>query len=161
MHNHEPPNYTCPFCQILNQAKDSSESTDVIFQNAHVTAFLGLGRWEKNPVDMLIVPNRHIENLYDLPMELVPALHQITRAVALALKTIYQSDGISTRQHNEPAGDQDVWHYHVHVTPRFIGDRFYDNHKVPFPEIGRLDAAKKLREYLTENRASLFQTPVA
>ena len=157
MRNHEPPNYACPFCRILNQAKDFIETTDVIFQDLSVTAFLGLGRWEHNPEDVLIVPNRHIENLYDLPLELVPALHQTTRAVALALKAVYQCGGISTRQHNEPAGDQDVWHYHVHVTPRFASDRFYENHKVPFPETERVEAVKKLRDYLAENRVSLFQ----
>jgi len=110
MRNHEPNDYICPFCRIINQVKDSPqeiETTDVIFQDATVTAFLGLLRWEKNPVDAVIVPNRHIENLYDLPLELVTPLHTTTRAVALALKTIYQCDGISTRQHNEPAGDQE------------------------------------------------------
>jgi histidine triad (HIT) family protein len=157
MRNHEPNDYTCPFCRIIGQAKDEIETTDVIFQNATVTAFLGLGRWEKNPVDVLIVPNRHVENLYDLPLEFVPALHQTTRAVALTLKEVTQCDGISTRQHNEPAGDQDVWHYHVHVTPRFTGDRFYENHRVPFPETERIEVVKKLRETLAKNRTSLFR----
>ena len=133
MHNHEPDNYACPFCRVLNQAKDSLDGTDIVFQDDTVTAFLGLGCWEHNPVDVLIVPNRHIENLYDLPLELVTPLHQVTRAMALALKSVFHCEGISTRQHNEPAGDQDVWHYHVHVTPCFAGDRFYENHKVPFP----------------------------
>jgi len=162
MYNHAPKNYACPFCRIIRQAKDSplaSETTDVIFQNATVTAFLGLGRWENNPVDVLIVPNQHVESLYDLPLELVIPLHKATRAVALTLKSVFQCDGVSTRQHNELAGDQDVWHYHVHVTPRFTGDRFYENHKVPFPEIERIEAAKKLRDYLAENRISLFQAP--
>jgi histidine triad (HIT) family protein len=159
MHNHAPTDYTCPFCRILNQAKDSLESTDVIFQDANVTAFLGLGRWEKNPVDVLIVPNRHIENLYDLPQELVLPLHNLTRGVALALKSVFQCEGISTRQHNEPAGDQDVWHYHVHVTPRFTGDRFYENHKVPFPEVERIAIAEKLRDFISENHSLLFDLP--
>lgn len=38
----------------------------------------------------------------------------------------YGCDGISTRQHNEPDGDQDVWHYHVHVFPRYRGDGLYE-----------------------------------
>lgn len=45
--------------------------------------------------------------------------------MALALKQIYGCDGISTRQHNEPSGSQDVWHYHEHVTPRFLNDALY------------------------------------
>jgi histidine triad (HIT) family protein len=42
------------------------------------------------------------------------------------MKQVYDCDGVSTRQHNEPAGNQDVWHYHLHVTPRYHGDRFYE-----------------------------------
>jgi histidine triad (HIT) family protein len=156
MYNHQPDNYDCPFCRIISQAKDTIEGTEVIHQTELVTAFLSLSRWEKNPMDVLVVPRLHTENLYDLPLELVPALHQATRAVALALKAINRCDGISTRQHNEPAGDQDVWHYHVHITPRFTGDRFYEYRRVPFPEAERLSAARQLREYLNENRSLLF-----
>lgn len=45
--------------------------------------------------------------------------------VAIAMRTAYGADGVSTRQHNEPAGTQHVWHHHVHVFPRYEGDDFY------------------------------------
>jgi histidine triad (HIT) family protein len=35
---------------------------------------------------------------------------------------VFKHEGISTRQHNEPAGDRDVWHRHVHVFARQHGD---------------------------------------
>jgi diadenosine tetraphosphate (Ap4A) HIT family hydrolase len=44
------------------------------------------------------------------------------------MKDAYRCDGVSTRQHNEPAGDQDVWHLHVHVLPRHQGDQLYLRH---------------------------------
>jgi histidine triad (HIT) family protein len=150
MHNHEPENYTCPFCSVIESAKDSLEGTDVIYQDADVTACLSLNRWKKNPFEVLIVPNRHIENLYDLPLELAPALQKLTREMAIALKGLTRCAGISTRQHNEPAGDQDVWHYHIHLTPRFDGDRFYENRKIPFPESERMVVAEHLRKWLQE-----------
>jgi histidine triad (HIT) family protein len=150
MHNHEPQKYTCPFCQIIEGAQDSMEGSDVIYQDADVTAFLSKSRWEKNPFEVLIVPNRHIENLYDLPDELAPALQKATREVAVALKGLTRCGGISTRQHNEPAGDQDVWHFHIHVTPRYEGDLFYENRKVPFPESERMAVAERLRECFKE-----------
>jgi diadenosine tetraphosphate (Ap4A) HIT family hydrolase len=50
--------------------------------------------------------------------------HELVKAVSLAMKTVYACDGGSTRQHTEPAGNQDVWHYHVPVTPRYRDDRF-------------------------------------
>ncbi|MBI5933731.1 MAG: LysM peptidoglycan-binding domain-containing protein [Chloroflexi bacterium] len=158
MHNHEPKKYKCPFCQIIEGAHDSMEDTDVIYQDADVTAFLSKSRWEKNPFDVLIVPNRHIENLYDLPDELAPALQKATREVAIALKDLTRCKGISTRQHNEPAGDQDVWHYHIHVTPRYEDDRFYENLKVPFPESERMAVAERLRECFNPQPAPQMET---
>jgi histidine triad (HIT) family protein len=41
---------------------------------------------------------------------------------------VFIHEGISTRQHNEPAGDQDVWHLHVHVFARQHGDEPYRRH---------------------------------
>jgi len=121
------------------------------------TAFLALGRWPKNPVDVLVIPNEHFENLYDLPANYAQPLHWLTRAIALALKDIYHCDGISTRQHNEEAGDQDVWHYHVHVTPRFAQDCFYKAKKVDFPEAERLKQAQVLRNYVVEHQIELLK----
>ena len=52
-----------------------------------------------------------------------------SKRVAIALKETYKCDGVSTRQHNEPAGNQDVWHFHLHVFPRYTGDKLYLNHE--------------------------------
>ncbi|WP_222619102.1 hypothetical protein [Ornithinibacillus hominis] len=40
---------------------------------------------------------------------------RVAQLTALAMKDTYDCDGITTRQHNEPAGSQDVWHYYLHV----------------------------------------------
>ena len=45
------------------------------------------------------------------------------------MKAAYDCEGTSTRQHNEPAGYQDVWHLHAHVFPRYPGDRLYERHE--------------------------------
>ncbi len=156
MYNHEPSDYQCPFCRIV-RASSIAHSTDIVYSSEMVTAFLALGRWPNNPIDVLVVPNEHFENLYDLPASYVQPLHWLTRAIALALKGVYQCDGISTRQHNEDAGDQDVWHYHVHVTPRFGQDGFYQAKKVNFPEAERLQEAQLLRNYVFEHQIELFE----
>jgi histidine triad (HIT) family protein len=74
---------------------------------------------------MLVIPNRHIENMYTLPAELAMHIHETARQVALAMKQAFACEGVSTRQHNEPAGNQHVRHYHLHVFPRFTGDKLY------------------------------------
>jgi histidine triad (HIT) family protein len=45
------------------------------------------------------------------------------------MRAAYGCEGTSIRQHNEPAGGQDVWHLHVHVLPRHDGDRLYERHR--------------------------------
>lgn len=69
------------------------------------------------------------------------------------MKASYSCDGISTRQHNEPAGNQDVWHYHQHIFPRYINDKLYENHeqKQFVTASARKPFAEKLKAQLTRS----------
>ncbi|MCP4427770.1 MAG: HIT family protein [Chloroflexi bacterium] len=128
MYNHAPDSYQCPFCLLIQGIKNEnveSVYTDIICQNDVVTAFIGSRQWPRNPGNVIIVPNKHYENIYELPPQLAGAVQEAAQIIALMMKRTYHCDGISTRQHNEPAGNQDVWHYHLHVTPRFEDDRLY------------------------------------
>ncbi len=70
----------------------------------------------------LIIPHRHVTNLYDLPDELAGPILIMAARVARGVKRAFAADGITVRQHNEPAGGQEVFHFHLHVIPRFVGD---------------------------------------
>lgn len=125
---HTPHDYTCPFCLMLKHvARDItlSTDTDIVYQTDLVTAFIGVRQWPNNAGNTIIIPNQHYENIYDLPAKLAEPIQEMAKAVALAMKDVYRCSGVSLRQHNEPAGNQDVWHYHIHVTPRYLGDEFY------------------------------------
>jgi histidine triad (HIT) family protein len=78
---------------------------------------------------VIVIPNEHFENLYAIPEETLAAVYATAKRVARALRSTYGCEGTSTRQHNEPAGGQDVWHFHVHVYPRYPNDRLYENHR--------------------------------
>lgn len=126
--HHAPEPYDCPFCRVTRGTPcplPYTQPEDVVLRTDLVTAFIAAGWWPNNPGHVLIVPNEHFENLYELPGEYGATIHDASRAVALALKQVYGCDGVSTRQHNEPAGGQDVWHYHLHVFPRDVGDDLY------------------------------------
>jgi len=128
MYNHAPPNYICPFCLVAQGVENEHVYTgqsDIVYRNESVTAFIGSHQWPRNHGNIIIIPNVHYENIYDLPVEYAAKIHAVAQKVALALKAVYGCDGVSTRQHNEPAGSQDVWHYHLHVTPRYHGDELY------------------------------------
>lgn len=80
-------------------------------------------KWKPtNPGAVLVIPIPHYENIFELPDVLGGPIQRAVRETALAMKSAYGCDGVSTRQHNEPAGNQDVWHFHIHVFPRYKGD---------------------------------------
>jgi histidine triad (HIT) family protein len=98
---------------------------DVVHRDDLTTAFVSPKWWPGTPGHVLVVPNLHVENLYDLPDELLGAVYATARTLAGAMRATYGCEGTSTRQHNEPGGGQDVWHVHVHVFPRRAGGELY------------------------------------
>ena len=131
MYNHEPENYVCPLCQIANgqKTKLGSQEESVVFRDDAITVFIAGKWWRSNPGHVIIIPNQHLENIYDMPEEVGHTIFDFSKRVATALKKTYGCDGVSTRQHNEPSGNQDVWHFHLHVFPRYKGDNLYLNYK--------------------------------
>ena len=119
-YRHAPEGYDCPFCRIADGTHPDA-SPNVFYRDRHVYAIISKHWWPNNPGHVLIIPNDHYENIYDLPFELSDSVHRFEKCVAFALKAAYQCEGVSSRQHNEPAGYQDVWHYHLHVFPRYAG----------------------------------------
>lgn len=154
IYSHKPVDYECPFCRIVSGVDKNNKGTkqrDIIYQNNYVTAFIASKWWPNNKGHVLVVPNEHFENIYDLPAEIAAEIHQVAQMTALAMKSTYQCDGISTRQHNEPAGNQDVWHYHLHVYPRYKNDNLYLT-KGTFTEPDeRPFYAERLRVWILEN----------
>jgi histidine triad (HIT) family protein len=152
MYNHEPEKYVCPLCQIAKSEKTElgNQEETVIFRDETITAFISGKWWKSNPGHVIIIPNKHIENIYDIPNEVGHRLTDFSKEVAIALKKAYNCEGVSTRQHNEPAGNQDVWHYHLHIFPRYSNDNLYLNHKDTYwPTLEeKLLYVKKLKNYI-------------
>jgi histidine triad (HIT) family protein len=123
---HEPPRYRCPFCRLLQgEESEHNRVDDVVWRDEQTTAFVSPKWWPENAGHVIVVPNRHVENLYAIDDELLGAVYATAKRIAVAMKAAYDCEGTSTRQHNEPGGNQDVWHLHVHVFPRADGDGLY------------------------------------
>jgi histidine triad (HIT) family protein len=149
--SHAPSGYDCPFCSIVagDQLDDvTTTQAEVLVRTPVVTAFVSSGQWRNNAGHVLVVPNEHYENLYELPTSLAVPLQEVTQRIAIALKSAFGCPGTSVRQHNEPHGGQDVWHYHVHVFPRYENDGLYGatRHAVDLAE--RLVQAEAIRSHL-------------
>ncbi|MBO0728523.1 MAG: HIT domain-containing protein [Acidimicrobiaceae bacterium] len=153
MFSHEPEGYHCPFCRVLGGV-DSALNTqqDIVCRTERAAALISPRWWPNNHGHVLVVPTAHHENLYDLPDAYGHAVHDVVRQIGIAMRNTYGCEGISTRQHNEPAGNQDTWHYHVHVFPRYAGDDLYGSrpYKQFLPAEQRWPYADKLRGYLRE-----------
>ncbi|WP_434748864.1 HIT family protein [Paenibacillus amylolyticus] len=150
--SHKPEGYEGPFCCIwgIVQPDQGTKRENMIYQNEKVTAFIASKWWPNNKGHALIVPNPHFENIFDLPADYAAAIHHAAQLTAMAMKSTYGCEGISTRQHNEPAGNQDVWHYHLQVFPRYADDQLYHSTGSPSKPEERSFYANKLRSWIKE-----------
>jgi histidine triad (HIT) family protein len=128
---HEPSGYDCPFCRMQagSGGDQHNHPDDVVAVTPLAFARVAPKWWPGNPGSALVIPRAHHENLYAIPADVGHAVWDLTQRVARAMRSTYDCDGVSTRQHNEPAGNQDVWHLHVHVFPRHDDDRLYGRHE--------------------------------
>ncbi len=153
MYNHAPQNYKCPLCGVVNGTDNQeTKQSDVFYKDNDVTAFIAPKWWKNNPGHVMVIPNQHFENIYDIPDDILGKVYSAGKKIAIALKKVYKCDGTSMRQHNEPAGNQDMWHFHIHVFPRYINDNLYklhDNFRWTKPE-ERVPYANKLRKYFSK-----------
>lgn len=149
---HEPADYACPFCEWLEgKETEYKQNDDIVYQDESVTAFIAPKWWVNNPGHVIVIPNHHYENIYSLPDDELTRVYKTVKKTALAIRSSYEGcKGTSTQQHNEPAGNQDVWHLHVHVFPRYPGDQLYQHHddKRFVTPAERLPYARKLRAIL-------------
>ncbi|MGM0855447.1 MAG: HIT family protein [Bacillota bacterium] len=152
-----PSDYVCPFCLVVKGEEDEknrivqTKQQDIIYSDGDVTALIATLWWPNNKGHVIIIPNKHYENIFDLPIEIATKIHKLSQQVSIALKEGYGCDGISTRQHNEPGGCQDVWHYHLHVYPRYCNDNLYLTHGSLSKPSERLVYAEKLRTWFETN----------
>jgi histidine triad (HIT) family protein len=156
MRSHEPADYACPFCALANgRDTEWNVQADVVFRDKATTAFICPKWWEAVPGHVMVIPNDHYENVYAVPDATLGAVYRTAKRLAMALTSACECEGTSMRQHNEPGGGQDVWHFHVHVFPRRANDRLYERNTETRMTTGaeRAELAQQLRSVLSEPTA--------
>ena len=153
MFTHEPPDYECPFCAV--QSRPGSRGWERnrigwVFEEGSVFCIVPTHYWGVTKGNCLVMPKSHVENLYQIDEAIGIDLLRATKRLAWALKEALSCDGVSTRQHNEPAGNQDVWHFHQHVFPRYEGDDLYRCERLRYDDAERARYADLLREALRD-----------
>ncbi len=133
----------CPFCQIVNRELPSSR----ICEDENTLAFLDI--WPQNDGHTLVITKKHYEYIYDVPDEEVAHLYKVVKRVACAVKKGIDAGGISITQHNESAAGQDVFHVHVHVIPRYEGQRLRRIEEIQEATRAKLDEiAKTIKQFI-------------
>ena len=82
---------------------------------------------------------------YELDDEVAAAVFRLTVQVAKAVKLALAPDGLNLLQANERAGQQVVFHFHMHIMARYVGDRDrirlgWQNNHPALAELDRLAA---------------------
>lgn len=106
------PDGPCPFCQ--------PDPDRVFYEDSLVCAL-----WDGYPVTeghALIVPKRHVATWFDATAEERAALNAATDAVREELERRYNPAGFNIGINVGEAAGQTVFHLHVHVIPRYVGD---------------------------------------
>jgi len=143
-----PPAYECPFCRLAETLSEPAPASAIILVEPRIFAFVPLHHYAGIRGNCLVAPRAHCENVLDIPDDLGNDFFRATRLIANAMQNAFGCEGISTRQHNGPAGDQDVWHFHLHVFPRFRDDGLHRGDKLLYESDERLAVAGRLRDAL-------------
>lgn len=111
----------CIFCKIVKKEIPKK----IIDENDDVIVFLSL---QNHP---LVVTKKHMENIYEMDEETGKNVMSMAIRIARAVKKGLSADGVNLIQNNEQAAGQEVFHFHLHIKPRFKQDEVI----VHFPAI--------------------------
>ena len=106
----------CIFCKIAN----GEIPAKTIFENERFKVILDVSPATKGHA--LILPKSHYRNLLDLPEEVAEEVIKIAKKIAALMKDKLGCDGINIVQNNGEAAGQTVFHFHMHVIPRYKED---------------------------------------
>lgn len=106
----------CIFCAIVEGKIPSAK----VYENDHVFAFMDIA--PANPGHLLIIPKQHYRNIFDMPADVGSKIMEAAVLLANAIKDALKPDGLNLFQSNEPAAFQTVFHFHLHLIPRWEED---------------------------------------
>jgi len=133
-------NADCLFCRILA----GELPAQIIAEDERTVSFMDINPATRGHA--LVIPRAHAEDLYDTDPEDVAATAIAAQSLALLARDRLGADGVNLLNACRPAAWQTVFHYHVHVIPRYADDPL----RLPWtPHAGDMDeiaaAAAQLR----------------
>lgn len=106
----------CIFCKIANGEIPSA----TLYEDEEFRVIMDLGPAAKG--HSLILPKKHAANLFELPEDVATKAILVAQKVGSRLKEGLNADGLNVVQNNGEAAGQTVFHFHMHLIPRYAGD---------------------------------------
>ena len=107
----------CTFCKIANGEIPSA----TLYEDEDFRVILDLGPASKGHA--LILPKAHAANIYEISDDMAAKAMILAKKMATKMTEALKCDGFNIVQNNgEPAG-QTVFHFHMHLIPRYEGDQ--------------------------------------
>ena len=106
----------CIFCKIANGAIPSA----TVYEDEAFRVILDIAPAAKGHA--LILPKEHYDNLWELGEEEAAKVMAIATKVSAAQKKALGCDGVNLLQNNGVAAGQTVFHFHMHLIPRYNND---------------------------------------
>ena len=133
----------CIFCAIAEGVIPATK----VYEDDQILAFMDIN--PANPGHLLVIPKRHYRNIFDINAEMAGKIMQVGTQLASAIKTALSPDGLNLLQSSESAAFQTVFHFHLHLIPRWEDDSL----ALPWqPQQGDLnqiaEVADKIRQHI-------------
>ena len=135
----------CIICQLLSGKLEVS----MVHKDDCCSAFLDIQ--PINPGHMLVVPNRHAASLSELKEDEGAHMFRVAQRLASVLREVVDKcEGINFFLADGEAAGQEVFHAHLHVFPRYVGDGF----RIVFPPTYSQRPTRKELDELAEKITS-------
>ena len=130
---------SCKFCQIVSRQIPAR----IIYENKKVISFFP----KKLEVygHTLIAPKQHYADLYDIPQGILCELIKVSKKITLAYKEKINASGMNLMHASGIDGQQSVFHFHIHLLPRFKEDKLNTWPSLPKIEIDEDELFQRLR----------------
>lgn len=106
----------CIFCSII----EGNAPSWGLYEDDVAVAFLDIG--QATPGHTLVVSRMHAADIWSLSEDEAASVMRSVHRVAAQLRHTLQPLGMNITQSNGPAAWQEVFHYHVHLVPRYGND---------------------------------------
>jgi histidine triad (HIT) family protein len=106
----------CIFCKLAN----GDIPTNTLYENEKFRVILDASPAVKGHA--LVLPKDHFANIYEIDEQTAGEAAAVAKKMAKKISDTLHCDGLNILQNNGEAAGQTVFHYHIHLIPRYQGD---------------------------------------